>query len=132
MPPITRLLPPLSRRAVFGGLAAAALAPAVPAAAQVRIDITRGRVDPVPTAISPFFGEGPDAATGAEVAKVIAAILPKLPSVKAVVVLCDKANMPESYLCDECDPRPLDAARAHALQVGCNFFLLISFSLMAI
>jgi TolB protein len=75
MAKIDRILPPLSRRAVFGGLAAAALAPAVPAAAQVRIDITRGRVDPVPTAISPFFGEGPDAATGAEVAKVIAANL---------------------------------------------------------
>ena len=28
-------------------------------------------------------------------AKAIAAVLPKLPSVKAVVVLCDKANMPE-------------------------------------
>ncbi len=75
MPPIIRHLPPLSRRAVFGGLAAAALAPAVPAAAQVRIDITRGRVDPVPTAVSPFFGEGPDAATGSEVAKVISANL---------------------------------------------------------
>jgi TolB protein len=75
MAKIDRILPLLSRRAVFGGFAAAALAPAVPAAAQVRIDITRGRVDPVPTAIAPFFGEGPDAATGAEVSKVVAANL---------------------------------------------------------
>ena len=74
MAKIDRTLFPLSRRALFGGaggLAAAALAPAVPAAAQVRIDITRGRVDPVPTAVSPFFGEGPDAEIGAEMAKVI-------------------------------------------------------------
>jgi TolB protein len=63
---------PLTRRTFFaGGLALAA----VPAAAQVRIDITRGRVDPVPTAVSPFFGEGPDEATGAEMGKVIAANL---------------------------------------------------------
>ncbi len=60
---------PMSRRAIFaGGLALAA----APAAAQVRIDITRGRVDPVPTAVSNFFGEGPDEATGREMAKVIA------------------------------------------------------------
>jgi TolB protein len=60
---------PMSRRAMFaGGLA---LAAATPAAAQVRIDITRGRVDPVPTAVSNFFGEGPDEATGREMAKVI-------------------------------------------------------------
>jgi len=60
---------PMSRRAMFaGGLALAA----APAAAQVRIDITRGRVDPVPTAVSNFFGEGPDEATGREMAKVIA------------------------------------------------------------
>jgi TolB protein len=64
-----RNLPPLSRRAVFaGGLALAAL----PAAAQVRIDITRGRVDPVPTAVSNFFGEGANEATGREMARVIA------------------------------------------------------------
>jgi TolB protein len=74
MAKIERTLFPLSRRALFGGaggLAAAALAPAMPAAAQVRIDITRGRVDPVPTAVSRFFGEGPDNEIGAEVAKVI-------------------------------------------------------------
>ncbi|MBI1243395.1 MAG: Tol-Pal system protein TolB [Alphaproteobacteria bacterium] len=63
---------PLSRRALFaGGLALAS----VPAAAQVRIDITRGRVDPVPTAVSNFYGEGPEEATGAQMAKVIASNL---------------------------------------------------------
>ncbi|MBL8806277.1 MAG: Tol-Pal system protein TolB [Rhodospirillales bacterium] len=63
---------PLTRRALFAGSLALA---AVPAAAQVRIDITRGRVDPVPTAVANFYGEGPDEATGREMAKVIAANL---------------------------------------------------------
>jgi len=63
---------PLTRRALFAGSLDLA---AVPAAAQVRIDITRGRVDPVPTAVANFYGEGPDEATGREMAKVIAANL---------------------------------------------------------
>ncbi len=61
---------PLKRRALLAGAAASLALPSV-AQSQVRIDITRGRVDPLPTAVSPFHGEGRDTATGAEIAKVI-------------------------------------------------------------
>ncbi len=66
-----RTLPTLKRRALLTGAAAAFALPSV-ARAQVRIDITRGRVDPLPTAVSPFFGDGADANTGREIAQVIA------------------------------------------------------------
>ncbi|MCM0021242.1 MAG: Tol-Pal system beta propeller repeat protein TolB [Tagaea sp.] len=66
-----RSLPTLKRRSLIAGAAAAFALPGV-ARAQVRIDITRGRVDPLPTAVSPFFGEGADANTGREIAQVIA------------------------------------------------------------
>lgn len=66
-----RNLPTLKRRALLTGAAASLALPSV-AQAQVRIDITRGRVDPLPTAVSPFFGDGADANTGRELAQVIA------------------------------------------------------------
>jgi TolB protein len=55
----------LSRRHVLGaGLAALTLPPLAglgvrPAAAQVRLDITRGVVEPIPIAVSPFAGDDP-------------------------------------------------------------------------
>lgn len=68
---MTKPLPTLKRRTLFAGAAAAFALPQI-AKAQVRIDITRGRVDPLPTAVSPFFGDGADANTGRELASVIA------------------------------------------------------------
>ncbi|MFY7780414.1 MAG: Tol-Pal system beta propeller repeat protein TolB [Tagaea sp.] len=71
-----RTLPTLKRRTLLTAAAAAAALPSVAlpgvARAQVRIDITRGRVEPLPTAVSPFFGDGADANTGRELAQVIA------------------------------------------------------------
>ena len=67
----------LSRRPVlFGALAAAASAWAPNARGEVRIDITRGRVQPMPIAISPLFGEGgQEAELGRSIKGVIAANL---------------------------------------------------------
>ena len=45
------------------------------AAAELRIDITRGRVQPLPIAIPRFSGAGPDAAAGGEISQVVAADL---------------------------------------------------------
>jgi TolB protein len=74
----TSLMPRLSRRAVIGGgaaIAASAL-PLFGARGQVRIDITKGRVEPMPIAISPFFGGQPqDAKIGQDMTNVIAANL---------------------------------------------------------
>lgn len=66
--------PALARRALLIGAAAAGLATAT-ARAQLRIDITRGQVQPIPIAISAFFGAGPDSATGKQMRDVIAADL---------------------------------------------------------
>lgn len=66
-----------SRRGLLGGAAALAAASAGgPALAQLRVDITRGVVDPIPIAVSPFAGADPRAAqTGQDIAGVIAANL---------------------------------------------------------
>ncbi len=66
------------RRLVGGGLAALtvpALAPAV-VRAQVRLDITRGVVEPIPIAVSPFAGDDPSLRdTGLAVAELVTANL---------------------------------------------------------
>ena len=55
------------------GTAAFAGAPLAPARAQLRIDITRGQVQPIPIAVSPLAGATPaDTQTGADLRKVIA------------------------------------------------------------
>jgi TolB protein len=60
---------------VFGWLLAVAWA-ALPAAAEVRIDITRGRVEPMPIAVTNFAAAAPaEQQVGREVAAVIAADL---------------------------------------------------------
>ena len=74
----TSPMPRLSRRAVIGGGAAIAVSalPLFGAQGQVRIDITKGRVEPMPIAISPFFGGQPqDAKIGQDMTNVIAANL---------------------------------------------------------
>jgi TolB protein len=54
----------------------AAIAAAGPARAELRIDITRGRVEPMPVAVSPFFGGQPrDAQVGQDMTNVISANL---------------------------------------------------------
>ena len=55
---------------------ALAAAVAAPARAELRVDITRGKIEPLPIAIPDFFGANPQAASyGSNVAKVIAADL---------------------------------------------------------
>ena len=64
----------LSRRHLLGGAGAlsAMLAGAPAALAQLRVDITRGVVQPVPIAVSPFAGASPaDEERGAAIAEVI-------------------------------------------------------------
>ncbi|HEX6012547.1 MAG TPA: Tol-Pal system protein TolB, partial [Geminicoccaceae bacterium] len=64
----------LSRRHLLGGAGAlsAMLAGAPAALAQLRVDITRGVVQPVPIAVSPFAGASPaDQERGAAIAEVI-------------------------------------------------------------
>ena len=66
----------LSRRgAVLGGAAAGAtlLAGGAPAAlAQLRVDITKGVVQPVPIAVSPFAGDSPaDVQRGLQIAELV-------------------------------------------------------------
>ena len=53
--------PVFSRRSVIGGGAAAIAVTSLPgiAHAQVRIDITKGQVQPMPIAVSPFYGAQP-------------------------------------------------------------------------
>ena len=70
----------LSRRAVLGSGAAAvavgSIAPHLPAQAQVRIDITKGQVQPMPIAVSPFTGAQPqDSRVGQDMTNVIASNL---------------------------------------------------------
>jgi TolB protein len=73
------LSPLLSRRAMLGsGAAAIAVAglPHVSAQAQVRIDITKGQVQPMPIAVSPFSGAQPqDSRVGQDMTSVISANL---------------------------------------------------------
>lgn len=57
-------------------VAVLAAAVAAPARAELRVDITRGKLEPLPIAIPDFFGANPQAASyGSNVAKVIAADL---------------------------------------------------------
>jgi len=68
----------LLRRKAATGLVAVALgvlAVASPAQAEVRIDITRGKVEPMPIAIPAFAGSGDAGRVGADVASVINADL---------------------------------------------------------
>ncbi len=58
-----------------GALAGVAMSPAGGALAQLRIDITRGQVQPIPIAVSPFLGVDGDVATGRQMRDVIAANL---------------------------------------------------------
>ncbi|MDX6750996.1 Tol-Pal system beta propeller repeat protein TolB [Geminicoccaceae bacterium 1502E] len=70
-------MPPLSRRAFIGAaaLGAGGLV-AGPARAQLELDITRGFVEPMPIAISPLAGDGPQARElGEAIAQVIGADL---------------------------------------------------------
>lgn len=71
-----RPLSSLLRAFCLALLAVAMLAgPVREASAELRIDITRGRVQPLPIAIPRFAGTGPEAATGGEIARVVAADL---------------------------------------------------------
>jgi TolB protein len=72
-----RLVTPPAPAAVRLALAAFALfALALPAAAELRVDITRGRIEPVPIAIPALAGGGgEEAQTGRELAQVISADL---------------------------------------------------------
>ncbi|MEQ8370177.1 MAG: Tol-Pal system beta propeller repeat protein TolB [Alphaproteobacteria bacterium] len=77
---MTETLPtrPLWRRGVLlsGLMLLAVVLLAAPARAELRIDITRGQVEPVPVAIVPFQGEGGDATRiGREISQVISANL---------------------------------------------------------
>ena len=68
-------LAPAAARAVLAALVLLAAA-ALPAVAELRIDITRGKVEPMPIAIPPFAGGGGDEAqTGRDMAQVVAADL---------------------------------------------------------
>ena len=70
--------PTPTRRAVVAGLAALPLAGlgARDAVAELRIDITRGKVAPMPIAITPFTGGRPDESqTGRNIAEVVSADL---------------------------------------------------------
>jgi TolB protein len=61
----------LSRRACLGSASAALLLLAAPARADLRLDITRGQIQPVPIAIPPFAGGGAADQAGGEIAGVI-------------------------------------------------------------
>ena len=69
----------ISRRfrfiAVLLSFVAAILSFAGPAAAQLRIDITRGKVEPMPIAIVPFSGAGEQAKAGTDISSVVSADL---------------------------------------------------------
>ena len=73
-----RVSPRLGRRSLLGGMAAAGAAAALPGAAlaQLRVDITRGKVEPVPIAVSRFAGSAPGRDDlGSAIAEVITADL---------------------------------------------------------
>ncbi|HEX9461501.1 MAG TPA: Tol-Pal system beta propeller repeat protein TolB [Alphaproteobacteria bacterium] len=64
------------RRLVFFCLVVTAILGPQPVRAELRIDITRGRVEPMPIAVSPFFGERPqDGQIGQDVTSVISSNL---------------------------------------------------------
>jgi TolB protein len=66
----------IARRPFLFSSVAMAAVTAVPARGEIRIDITRGRVQPMPIAISPLFGEGgQEAELGRSIKGVIAANL---------------------------------------------------------
>ena len=66
---------PAAARAALAALVLL-VAAALPAVAELRIDITRGKVEPMPIAIPPFAGGGGDEAqTGRDMAQVVAADL---------------------------------------------------------
>jgi TolB protein len=68
----------VSRRGVIGGGAAAIAVASLPgfAQSQVRIDITKGQVQPMPIAVSPFFGAQPqESRIGQDITTVISANL---------------------------------------------------------
>ncbi len=63
-------------RAVWLAVLAAAVLAAVPAVAELRIDITRGKVEPLPLAVTDFAGDSAETRRqGAEIARVITANL---------------------------------------------------------
>jgi TolB protein len=77
----------MNRRQIFLGAAGLAVASAMPtgrALAQLRIDITRGQVQPIPIAVSPFLGADGDAATGRQMRDVIASNLERSGLFKAI------------------------------------------------
>lgn len=66
----------LARRTLFALCAMLMIAVAVPAGAQIRVDITEGVFDPLPVAVSPFHGDTADLQQyGRDIADVIAADL---------------------------------------------------------
>ncbi len=67
-----------AKRGFLGAFAAAVclLAALAPARAELRIDITKGNVEPMPIAVSPFFGKEPQAQNvGRDLAQVVSADL---------------------------------------------------------
>ena len=74
------MIDPVRRRRLFALIATACvlavLATMRPAAAELRIDITRGSVEPLPIAVTPFLGSGPEETRfGNDIAGVVAADL---------------------------------------------------------
>jgi TolB protein len=68
--------PLVGRRGFLAGSAAVALGAAAPARAQLAVDITRGVVEPIPIAVSPFAADGGQAASlASQMADVISADL---------------------------------------------------------
>jgi TolB protein len=76
----------LFRRMVFVLLAAFISAAGIlPARAELRIDITRGNVEPLPVAVTDFFGKEPQAqAVGRDIARVVSADLERSGLFRAV------------------------------------------------
>ena len=67
-----RLLAVMGRLLAVAGFALVlAAAQAAPALAELKIDITRGNVEPMPIAIARFIGEAAESELGAEIAKVV-------------------------------------------------------------
>ena len=74
------MIDPIRRRRLFALIATACvlavLATMRPAAAELRIDITRGSVEPLPIAVTSFLGSGPEETRfGSDIAGVVAADL---------------------------------------------------------
>lgn len=76
--PFLRAARAMARGWALGALAALGLAAflAHPASAQLKVDITRGSLEPLPIAVTDFLGEGPESDhLGREIAKVISSDL---------------------------------------------------------